>query len=238
MVYGAAMLVRIRPVALARLAAAAVLVATGLYGLAFVNLYDQPHPWTAASRWLYESARPGATILGETWDDHLPDVVEIDGRTYRPARFNLGELDWMNGTGKDDDAGKLAQNLGRLARADYVVLATNRNYGVIPRLPERFPISSQYHQLLFDGRLGYRLAYAGLRAPGLFGYSFIPDPFRWPGLEPPPQLAAYFRDSPAVLLGRADESFTVYDQPLVLIFRNSGRMSADEMLERFEVAGP
>jgi hypothetical protein len=34
---------------------------------------------------------------------------------------------------------------------------------------------------------------------------------------------------PGVNWGRADESFTVYDQPLTIIFQNRGRLSAEEM---------
>jgi hypothetical protein len=38
--------------------------------------------------------------------------------------------------------------------------------------------------------------------------------------------------------GRFDESFTVYDQPLVMIFQNVGHLTAEEMLSRFESSTP
>jgi hypothetical protein len=37
-------------------------------------------------------------------------------------------------------------------------------------------------------------------------------------------------------MGRFDESFTVYDQPLVIIFRNTGQLSPEQLLELFRLS--
>ncbi len=78
------------------------------------------------------------------------------------------------------------------------------------------------------------MVYADGRFPGLFGFYFKPDTFGWPGLEPPEMAAAYLDSIPGINGGRADESFTVYDQPLVIIFRNVGRLTVEEMRGEFE----
>ena len=76
----------------------------------------------------------------------------------------------------------------------------------------------------FDGELGYTLETTFERYPSLFGVTLYDDPYRRAGLpfpaEPPP---------PALNLGFADESLTVYDHPRVLVFRNDARLTAEEM---------
>ncbi len=135
-----------------------------------------------------------------------------------------------------DDEEKLMDNLELLAGAEYVTILSNRVYGVVPRLPERYPLSSQYHQLLFDGALGYELVWAGGRSPSLFGVALRPDTFGWPGLRPPAELARLADwQSPALSFGRVDESFVVYDQPLTLVFRNTGGLTAEEMRGVFSI---
>ncbi|HSG16445.1 MAG TPA: glycosyltransferase family 39 protein, partial [Anaerolineae bacterium] len=151
MLYAAAMILSIRLKVARRVAVAILLIVTGLYALAFVNMYRQPHPWVAASKWLYEQAAPGSYILSEMWDDRLPDNLTVDGQHLRRDIFVLGDVNWLSGTESHDGLEKLDQNLALVAQSDYLALASNRNYGVIPRLPERYPLSSQFYRLLFDG---------------------------------------------------------------------------------------
>lgn len=236
MIYGAAIVLSWRRVALRRLAVGLILVATAVYALAFVNIYERPHPWVAASKWIYEHIAPDSFIVYEAWDDPLPDGLEVNGTTRRRTEYQTGVANWLSGTSTKDSEDKLRQNLSLLSRADFVILSSNRNYGVIPRLPERYPLSSQYYPLLFDGKLGYEVVYAGTRMPGLLGLYLKSDSFDWPGLDPPHAVAEFLERLPGLNLGRFDESFTVYDQPLVIIFANKGRLSAEEMAELFTIS--
>ncbi|MGW8318008.1 MAG: ArnT family glycosyltransferase [Candidatus Promineifilaceae bacterium] len=235
MIYGAAMLLSLSPAWLRRMATVAVLVGTSLYALAFVNLYREPHPWFAASQWIYEQVEPGSTIVSEAWDDRLPDNVVFDGKRHLQSEYVTQDVNWLSGTGQEDGVDKLWDNLSMLAEADYVVLSSNRNYGVIPRLSASYPLSSQYYPLLFDGSLGFKVAYVGTRTPNLFGLHIKPDSFTWPGLEPPTAVSEYLQSLPGVNWGRFDESFTVYDQPLVIIFQNEGHLTAEQMADLFTV---
>lgn len=219
-----------------RVIAVVVLASTTVYALAFVNLYRGPHPWNSASDWIHRNVTPGALILSEQWDDYLPVTMLVDGEVRRRAEYNNAELTWLSDPDDGDDEAKLAANLALLAEADYVTVLSQRVYGVVPRLPQRYPLSSQAHQLLFDGDLGYELVWVGGRGPNLFGVGLQPDLFSWPGVRPPAAVDAYLRDAPALRLRRVDESFTVYDQPLTMIFRNTGRLSAAEMRTRFQPA--
>ncbi len=213
---------------------AVTLLFTGLYALAFVNMYGQPHPWAEASRWVFANLPPGTLILSERWDDSLPSNMVIDGRSRFRREYENEELTWLIRTGRLDNEEKLVQNLSLLAEADYLVIMSNRVYGVVPRLPERYPLSGQYHQLLFDGALGYEPVAVFGRFPHLGNFHLIPDHFGWPGLTPPTAVADTLDQHPGLSLGRADESFTVYDQPLTIIFHKVEPLTVEEMRGLFE----
>ncbi|MBK8984743.1 MAG: glycosyltransferase family 39 protein [Chloroflexi bacterium] len=214
--------------------AGGALLVTAVYALAFVNIYQTPHPWVTASEWLYANAPPGALILSEQWDDGLPISLFVAGAPRLSETYRHAELTWLTGVGERDDAAKLAANLDLLAAADVLTLSSSRAYGVVPRLPELYPLSGQYHQMLLDGRLGYELVWVNGRYPHLASVYYRPDTFGWPGLQPPDMAARYLADAmPGLNGGRVDESFVVYDQPLTLIFRNNGRLSAAEMAQLF-----
>ena len=41
-----------------------------------------------------------------------------------------------------------------LERSDYIILSSNRLYNTIPRLPERYPLTSRYYELLMAEQSG------------------------------------------------------------------------------------
>ena len=65
--------------------------------------------------------------------------------------------------------------------------------------------------------------------PHAAGAAVTDDPFYWPDLARPGELADWEAAGPLLNLGPADESFTVYDHPLVLIFENRGRLTEEEL---------
>ena len=110
-----------------------------------------------------------------------------------------------------DDRGKARLLAGQLAAGDYIALPTKRMYGSVLRVPDRYPITANYYRLLFEGRLGYTLVKSFTSYPRLAGVVFNDD--------------------------FADESFTVYEHPKVLIFKNTARLPADG-IERLLRAEP
>ncbi|PIE81187.1 MAG: hypothetical protein CSA11_05290 [Chloroflexi bacterium] len=235
MLYGAAMVLSLRRVWWRRVVWGVTLGGTAVYAVAFVNMYQANHPWRAASEWIYDNVPPGSLILSEQWDDSLPTSMGYQGEKRSRSEYRNEELTWLTGIGERDSEEKLAKNLGMLAEADYLTLVTNRAYGVVPRLPQAYPLSGQYHQLLFDGDLGYELVWVNGRYPQLGSAFYRPDTFGWPGLTPPDELSAYLQTNmPGIDGGRVDESFVVYDQPLTLIFKNVAHLSAAEMANLFQ----
>lgn len=89
-----------------------------------------------------------------------------------------------------DTPDKIATVEAMMRSADYYILSSNRGWGSIGKAPEVYPYMSRLYERLFDNRTDYRLVRKFSSYP--FGIS---DKF-------------------------ADESFTVYDHPVVLIYKN------------------
>ena len=205
-----------------------VLVAAGtaFYALAYVNgVYGSVHTGVRASEWLNRNAPHGAFVLKEHWEESLPSLR---------SDFEFNDLPMY----EQDRSEKTSHIAEMLADADYLVFFSNRLYGTIPRLPERYHISSEYYRLLFSERLGYTLANVQTSYPALLGVSFVDDTFGRPGLPVLPGFPERNSIPLALNLGHADESFSVYDHPKVLIFRNTGRMNALEIQWLMEQGAP
>jgi hypothetical protein len=233
MLFGAALLLRLKDRRILLAALLLVFIPTAVYALSFLNIYSADHPWEEASRWVYANVPAGTLMASEQWDDALPTTMRVDDQLRRRGEYRDVQLTWLTGPDELDNEAKLQKNLSRLEQAEYVTLLSNRVYGVVPRTEERYRLSHVYHQLLFDGNLGYETVYVNTRMPGLFGIHLLPDSFVWPGLRPPQAVAAYLACFPGISGGRFDESFTVYDQPLVVIFKKVDHKTAAEMRQQF-----
>ena len=182
---------------LAAIIAGIALVGAVLWSLAYVNgVYNTTHPWIKASRWIYANIPDGATIAWEQWDNSLPYDLPEAGASR--GRYNF--IDW--GPFEEDNAEKFERLKSTLRAADVLALSSNRIYGAVDNLPERYPMTTRYYQLLFDGQLGYELALEQVNAPQLLGVA-IDD-------------------------RKADESFTLYDHPRVLVFTKTRDLSDAE----------
>lgn len=218
--------------ALGTVALLTVCVGTGLYALAYLNVYAQEHPWIQATAWLCENLPRGSYVVVEHWDDPLP-LIQATGelRCYRDHL--IAELDVYD----PDDEHKLEMLMSALSRGDYIVLSSNRLYNTIPRLPWRYPLTSRYYELLLGERLGFELVHYEAVYPRIFGLDLVNDTFSDPDLPMPRLLAAREASRLSINLGRADESFSVYDHPKPLIFRKTRQLPAQALLELFgEVA--
>ncbi len=176
-----------------------VLSSTIIWSLAFVNgVYGTEHSWVSFARWTYANVPDGSCIAYEHWDDRMPtNIPEPDGNPGA-HQYNQPILPMYD----EDTLHKYQHIRDTLMQCDYVVLATNRLWRTIPKLPERYPMSMRYYDALFSGRLGFEQIYSS---------------------ETPPRLGPLvFDDQPA------DESFTVYDHPKPIMFQKTRQLSADE----------
>ncbi|GAB4152116.1 MAG: DUF2298 domain-containing protein [Roseiflexaceae bacterium] len=182
-----------------------VALGTFLWAQAFTMIYREPHSRIAASRWIYANIPAGAVITSEIWDDPLP--LGEDGQN--PNQYVIlktapyQEDDLIKYTGYMAADGTAVPGLiDQLEQADYVILSSNRVYGSALRLPMRYPALTRYYATLFNGQLGFDLVADIHSYPTLFGIE-IPDQ-------------------------GAEEAFSVYDHPRVLIFKKSERFNRAE----------
>ena len=185
--------------------AAGVVAATALWGVLWASLAWRPYTRVEASRWLREHLPPGAAVTSEYWDDALP----LPG--LGPDGIAVVEMQVFD----PDTVRKREAMLAALESADAVVLASQRGVGSICRVPDTYPLTSEYYHLLFSGALGFGPAASFERRIGVGPLSLS-------------------------TLG-ADESLSVYDHPPVWIFRKTAAYTpelARALLERVELPGP
>ncbi|MFQ5611781.1 MAG: DUF2298 domain-containing protein [Anaerolineae bacterium] len=187
----------LRPLAL--FLAFVALAGAVIWALAFTNgVYGTEHSWIIASRWVYQNVPDGSCIAREHWEEGFPvawDEPEMNPGAHAYRQPVLPMYD-------EDTPQKYELIRDTLRNCDYVVLASNRLWRTIPRLPERYPMSTRYYEALFSGELGYTQIAA---------------------FETPPRLGPILIADQA-----ADESFTVYDHPRPIIFRKTRELSDAE----------
>jgi YYY domain-containing protein len=111
-----------------------------------------------------------------------------------------------------DDRSKVDLIVKTLQGTDWIAITSNRVYANITRLPSVFPMTTAYYRALFDGRLGFERAAEFTSYPSL-GPLKIPD-------------------------DRAEEQFTVYDHPRVLLFHKTRQFSPDRVRKSLLAAMP
>lgn len=190
---------------------AIVVVATAWWALAFASIYSAPHTANQASKWINDNVPKNAIILKEHWEE---GIAGLHGYQLPPAVPELNLYD-------DDGPNKIASLQNSLTRGDYIVFFSSRLYGTIPRIPDRYPVTKRYYEMLFNGELGYELVYFSEAFPSFFGVTMFEDTFARPGLPMPAPLKAH-RPTPFEINGGfADESFSAYDHPLVMVFKKT-----------------
>lgn len=162
-----------------------------VWPVSFMNIYTKINTRVTATQWIHQYIPDGKAIAQEHWDDPIP---LYGSERYQIITYPLYEPDteekWIN-----------MNNL--LSQTDYIVIASNRLYVPLQRMtnceslpPGRcYPITSQYYKKLFEGEMGFQK---------IAEFRVLPKiPF----------TEIYINDQ------SADESFTVYDHPKVMIFQ-------------------
>jgi YYY domain-containing protein len=204
------------------LATCSLLLATFLWALAFTSVYRRPHTRIAASRWIFQNVPTGSVLATEHWDWAPP--LRVDGKDPFGGMYR-GLSTSSDGTLQlyhDDTPQKREALLNWLDEADYIIIGSNRLYASIVRLPTRYPLTIAYYRALFSGQLGFELVADFTSYPAI-------GPFQFPDTEEPfpvPEAPYQYRAAPvSVPLPPAEEAFSVYDHPRVLIFRKTAAYS-------------
>ncbi|MEM7189032.1 MAG: glycosyltransferase family 39 protein [Pseudomonadota bacterium] len=174
------------------------------WGSGVYRLHKGEHPRVVASRWLW-SLPEGTVLANETpWDEGLPVAVFLphgwEGPRPLPAdRFRMTVLDITAA-----DTPEKARDLARkIYEADYLILSSGRQRDVMPRLPDRFPLTAAYYKILEQEALCLSLA---LRVDRGYPLPMMRFPDSW-----------------------AQENWHVFDHPVVEIYRRGDCYDPKEM---------
>lgn len=171
------------------------------YFLLFVSLAIWPLSFMA----IY--ARPHSRIMASEWIyNHIPtgsilscehwdDCLPLSYKNKTASRYKTETLTLYD----SDTANKWAKINPQLDKIDYLILSSNRLYGSIPKLPKKYPVTVRFYQDLFEGKTAFK------KVGEFTSYPTLPII----NLPIPDQTS--------------DESFTVYDHPKVIIFKNEGK---------------
>ncbi len=157
-----------------------------LWALAFFSIYSKEQTRITASKWVYQNIKKGDYILNEHWDDGLP--LNLDSN--HPSNYKIEQLTIYEA----DNQQKLNYYAEKLDQANYLIINSRRLYGTLMFLPEKYPLTSKYYQLLFENKLGYNKVAEFTSYPSILGIVINDD--------------------------KSEESFQVYDHPKVMIFEN------------------
>lgn len=152
----------------------------------FISIYSKPHTRIAATEWILKNIPAGSTLAIEHWDDRIP--------IYEGEKYNYEELTLYD---QPDDDSKWQILNDKLAKSDYIVIASNRLYVPLQKLSDCkkykscYSKTAEYYKRLFSGQLAFK-------------------------------KIAEFSASPLFIDDQsADESFTVYDHPKIFIFKKN-----------------
>ncbi len=165
----------------------------------------------------------GSAIANETdYDYGLP--FRVDGYDpMNPTNPLYSVEDLMLQVYWNDDANKLNRYVDILSKSDYIVIPTNHQYGQITRLPERYPLTTLYYRELIGCPADqeiikcYRIAQPDMYK-GNLGFDLVAV------FESYPTFGNIIINDQA-----AEEAFTFYDHPKVMIFKKSETFDANQV---------
>lgn len=190
-----------------------ILLLNMFWSFSFISIYSQPHTRISATEWILKNIPAGSTLAVEHWDDRLP--------IYGSNKYLYEELTLYE---QPDDINKWKTLNEKLLKSDYIIIASNRLYVPLQKLSDCkkykycYPKTAKYYNKLFkslpiipksdkEKAISFRKVAEFTVYPKL-EFAWISKLFRsdrnWK-LE--------IRDD------TADESFTVYDHPKIMIFK-------------------
>lgn len=187
---------------------AAIIIATFLYGLAYLNIYSQKDVRIQASRWIHQNISPASTIL----IDSSSATPLLGSMFFRPEFYNS----YINGINKSDINKKdyfsikvlrllpeiqyLPSSpkwwkkylMERVENADYIIMSDEYCEQYSHR-SSMYPTLNQFYQDLFSGKSGFQQIKTFKTYPSIFGYTLNDD--------------------------RAELTFRLFDHPKIMIFK-------------------
>ena len=187
-----------------------------LQGLAFFSIYTHEDSRFTASRWIYQKIPSDSYVLSETAnviDIPIPPPSPTDPSTEALAKaeanaYNLSPVsfDFYH----LDESPQLQEELIlHLEKADYIFIPSRRIFANYTQEPDNYPILNRYYNNLFNGNLGFVSVAEISSFPSLCLLSPVPCPLSFPDES-------------------AEETYTVFDHPVVRIYKKNESKTASE----------
>lgn len=185
-----------------------------LYAISYLSIYSRPNSRVQASSWMLKNIPNSEIISSEYWDDALP----LGYSPYKNISLALFDFDNF------EKWSKINYSLNQI---DYLIMSSNRLWASIPRVPDRYPLASKFYIDLFSNNTEFFLTKKFVSYPG-FPLSFLKSCFYLgPSNYPGDKNNWFEKDDDCLYPGiylrddTAEEAFSVYDHPQVLIFQKS-----------------
>ncbi len=189
---------------------AGIVIVALLPGLLFSSIYFRPDIRFTASEWIYRNIPNNSVVLSETGNVVDIPILSRNSRlpliSYHlsPVSFDFYHL--------DEDPILLEQLLRYLEKSDYIFVPSRRIFVNHLRLPEKYPLTAKYYDLLFSGKLGFTEIKKFESFPH---FSLLTSHFS-------------LSDEPA------EETWSVFDHPTIRIYQKSGRLSREQYESLFQ----
>lgn len=167
-----------------------------LQGLNFFTIYLKPDPRLEAATWLSENSEDEDTFAGEVYDMGMTAFNAKLG-SHRITEFDYYHLD------DESDSGKRKSDLETLIdESEFVIVPAERIYPSRARLSGKYPDGYAHYQALFSEELGF------VKVADFTRTTFLED-----------LLRVNFYSGGIFAPLNYDETFRVFDQPTVTIFK-------------------
>lgn len=108
-----------------------------LWPFMFSSIYINKHTRVEASEWIYKNIPNNSLILGEYWDDPLPiPIAQAYGKSFQVELLPVFDPDTKEKWQKMNEL---------LSKADYYILSSNRGWGSVTTVPEKYPRMSEFY---------------------------------------------------------------------------------------------
>lgn len=169
-----------------------------IQGLNFFTIYLKPDPRLEAAQWIKADASNDDTFAGEVYD------IGMTAFNGAVGNQRIKEFDYYNLDDGINDRNELTELSDLIETSEYIIVPAERIYPTRARLKDSYPNGHMHYKQLFDGELGF------IKVAEFTRTTFLEDLFN-----------VRFYSAGLFIPLNYDETFRVFDQPTVTIFRKA-----------------
>ncbi|MBI3380272.1 glycosyltransferase family 39 protein [Candidatus Gottesmanbacteria bacterium] len=190
----------------------AFLFSSILPGLMFMSIYTHDDSRLQASYWIYNNIPDHSYVLSETANvvDIPLGIAKTTNQQSTSKNYTVISFDFYH---MDENPQIFQQLLNHLEKSDFIFIPSRRIFANYPNILNKYPLVTKYYQLLFSGALGFEK---------------VSEIYSFPQLS----MGNYQLSIPDE---GAEETFTVFDHPVIRIYRKIKPITIDEYRSLFNI---